>query len=126
MEVTPKLHRESRALLSESRVVSRFEIQAAPNPLALVPCPCAMLHVLAVRHAEAEVRYRVTADIDTDTAAGRLIGSHTEFLDEAAEAASSARRLCDEGYLNVEITDTTMGEWSDEASLERAARAEGH
>ena len=85
-----------------------------------------MLRVLAVKHTEAEVRYRVTADIDTDTAAGRLRGSHTEFLDKAAEALSSARRLCDEGYLNVEITDTITGEWCDEASLERAARAEGH
>ena len=34
--------------------------------------------------------------------------------------------FCDQGYLNVEITDTTTGEWCDEASLERAARAEGH
>jgi hypothetical protein len=80
-----------------------------------------MLRMLAVKRAEAEVRYRVTADIDTDTTAGRFLGSHTEFLDEAAEALSSARRLCDEGYLNVEITDTTTGEWCDEASLERAA-----
>lgn len=80
-----------------------------------------MLHLLALEHSEAEVRYRVTADIDTDTAAGRLLGSHTEFLDEAAEALSSARRLCDEGYLNVEVTDTATGEWCDEASLERAA-----
>jgi hypothetical protein len=71
------------------------------------------------------VRYRVTADIDTDTAAGRLIGSHIEFLDRAAEAVSSARRLCDEGYLHVDITDTTTGEWCDECSLERAARAQG-
>ena len=85
-----------------------------------------MLHVPAGKHREAEVRYRVTADIDMDTAAGRLMGSHTEFLDEAAEALSSARRLCDQGYLNVEITDTTTGEWCDEASLERAAGAEGH
>ena len=84
-----------------------------------------MLHMLASKHTEAEVRYRVTADIDMDTAAGRLMGSHTEFLDEAAEALSSARRLCDEGYLNVEITDTTTGEWCDEAGLERAAGAEG-
>jgi hypothetical protein len=60
------------------------------------------------------------------TRAGRIIGSHTEFLDKAAEALSSARRLCDEGYLNVEITDTTTGEPCDKVSLERAARAEGH
>ena len=80
-----------------------------------------MLHMIAVKHAEAEVRYRVTADIDTDTAAGRLLGRHTEFLDEAAEALSSARRLCDEGHLNVEITDTATGGWCDEATLERAA-----
>ena len=58
-------------------------------------------------------------------AAGRLVGSHTEFLDEAAEALSSARRLCDAGYVNVEITDTTTGEWCDEASLEQAAGADG-
>jgi hypothetical protein len=85
-----------------------------------------MLDVLAGKHTEAEVRYRVTADIDTDTTAGRLMGRHAEFLDNAAEALSSARRLCDEGYLSVEITDTTTGEWCDEASLERAAGAEGH
>ena len=84
-----------------------------------------MLHTLAGKHTEAAVRYRVTADIDMDTTAGRLVGSHTEFLDEAAEALSSARRLCDEGYLNVGITDTATGEWCDEASLERAAGAEG-
>ncbi len=93
--------------------------------LRQAPRPCAMLHTLAGKHTEAALRYRVTADIDMDTAAGRLVGSHTEFLDEAAEALSSARRLCDEGYLNVEITDTTTGQWCDEASLERAAGAEG-
>ena len=84
-----------------------------------------MLHALAGKHTEAAVRYRVTADIDMDTAAGRLMGRHAEFLDKAAEALSSARRLCDEGYLNVEITDTTTGDWCDEAGLERAAGAEG-
>ncbi len=84
-----------------------------------------MLRLLDGKHAEAGVRYRVTADIDTDTPAGRLMGSHIEFLNNAAEAFSSARRLGDEGYLNVEITDTTTGEWYDEASLERAAEAEG-
>jgi hypothetical protein len=85
-----------------------------------------MFRVLDGKHAGDKVLYRVTADIDTDTAAGRLIGSHTEFLDKAAEGLSSARRLCDQGYLNVEITDTTTGVWCDEVSLERAARAEGH
>ena len=66
-----------------------------------------MLRVLDGKHAEAGVRYRVTADIDTDTPAGRLMGSHIEFLNNAAEALSSARPLGDEGFLNVEITDTT-------------------
>ena len=84
-----------------------------------------MLHLLAGEDTEAALRYRVTADIDTHTAAGRLMGRHAEFLDNAAEALASARRLCGEGYLNVEITDTTTGEWCDEASLERAAGAEG-
>jgi hypothetical protein len=69
-----------------------------------------MLRVLDGKHAEAGVRYRATADIDTDTPAGRLMGSHIEFLNNAAEALSSARRLGDEGYLNVEITDTMTGE----------------
>ena len=78
-----------------------------------------MLHALAGKHTEAAVRYRVTADIDMDTATGRLMGRHAEFLDKAAEA------LSDEGYLNVEITDTTTGDWCDEAGLERAAGAEG-
>jgi hypothetical protein len=84
-----------------------------------------MFRVLDGKHTEGEVRYRVTADIDADTRTGRLMGSHTEFLDKAVEALSSARRLCDEGYLNVEITDTTTGEPCDEASLGRAAEAEG-
>ncbi len=75
-----------------------------------------MLRVLDGMHAEAGVHHRVTADIDSDTPAGRLMGSHIEFLDDAAEALSSARRLGDEGHLN---------EWCDEASLERAAGAEG-
>ena len=84
-----------------------------------------MLRVLDGMHAEAGVHHRVTANIDSDTPAGRLMGSHIEFLGNAAEALSSARRLGDEGHLNVEITDTTTGEWCDEASLERASAAEG-
>ncbi len=84
-----------------------------------------MLRVLDGKHTEAGVRYRVTADIDMDTEAGRFLGTHTEFVDEAAEALSSVRRLCDEGYLHVEVTDTTTGKPCDEAGLERASRADG-
>ena len=85
-----------------------------------------MLRVLAVKHTEADVLYRISAERSAAITAGRVMGSHVEYRRKAADAVATARRLRAEGYLNVEITDTSTGEPCDEASLERAARAEGH
>lgn len=106
-------------------VGSQVEIQSAPNLLAPGPPPCAMLRMRDGKHTEAEVRYKISAGRHLDVTAGRAMGCHAEFRRKPAEAVATARRLRREGYSNVRITDISKGEPCDEASLERAAWAEG-
>ena len=84
-----------------------------------------MLRMPDGKHSEAEVRYKISAERNLDMTAGRAMGSHAEFRRKPAEAVATARRLRREGYSNVRITDISKGEPCDEASLERAAWAEG-